>query len=501
MPPTPTLPPPRGTDPLSLSSLLAASQLAALRAAEAESHDLTRSFAEVRQRRHDLFMAAFSHIAQQVGGKGGRRFFGLQIEGLECRHSVECRMNLSEIPRGSNQHSLLRGRAAAAKRGAPTWQVAARRAAKVAASTPPRSPTGGVSCPLELHSAPTRTTPLSQLLSFPPCSPTSAFTECLGLGPSPRPTHHHQISHIYKDLTRSPVHPLGGQAYLHVDNEEEPYAGGVKYTAIPPAKRFRDMEQLSGERPGGGGGVLGEGAGVGVCGCVASKGGMWGVGARSHAASFPPKHEELRPSLAVLSSYRCMTDTPPSGRYSVDSPVTPLLTPILTGGEKTVAALALLFALHSHRPSPFFVLDEVDAALDAANVARVAHYIRGRTRELAEGGEGEQGGKGGRRRGRGRRAGVEGEEDGDGMDEEDEEEAEEEEEGPQGFQSIVISLKVGWRGLPKGGWEVWSLGADQWGILWPGCCHACTCGLNARQVVVFGLSTPRMCQCPCRTVG
>jgi hypothetical protein len=30
-----------------------------------------------------------------------------------------------------------------------------------------------------------------------------------------------------------------------------------------------------------------------------------------------------------------------------------------TGGEKTVAALALLFAIHSYRPSPFFVLDEV----------------------------------------------------------------------------------------------------------------------------------------------
>lgn len=48
----------------------------------------------------------------------------------------------------------------------------------------------------------------------------------------------------------------------------------------------------------------------------------------------------------------------------------------LSGGEKTMAALALLFAVHSYQPSPFFVLDEVDAALDNTNVARIANYIR-----------------------------------------------------------------------------------------------------------------------------
>ncbi len=48
----------------------------------------------------------------------------------------------------------------------------------------------------------------------------------------------------------------------------------------------------------------------------------------------------------------------------------------LSGGEKTIAALALLFAVHSYQPSPFFVLDEVDAALDNANVARIANYIK-----------------------------------------------------------------------------------------------------------------------------
>lgn len=103
---------------------------------------------------------------------------------------------------------------------------------------------------------------------------------------------------------------------------QEPYAAGIKYHAMPPMKRFRDMEQLS-------------------------------------------------------------------------------------GGEKTVAALALLFAIHryrtlilswrtgflyltckrpcavccSYQPSPFFVLDEVDAALDNTNVAKVANYIRAHSSE------------------------------------------------------------------------------------------------------------------------
>ncbi|VDN23503.1 unnamed protein product [Cylicostephanus goldi] len=47
----------------------------------------------------------------------------------------------------------------------------------------------------------------------------------------------------------------------------------------------------------------------------------------------------------------------------------------LSGGEKTVAALALLFAMHARNPSPFFVLDEIDAALDNTNIGKVSSYI------------------------------------------------------------------------------------------------------------------------------
>ena len=102
---------------------------------------------------------------------------------------------------------------------------------------------------------------------------------------------------IYKDLTRSSKHPLGGNAYLTLDNTDEPYAGGIRFTAMPPMKRFRDMDQLS-------------------------------------------------------------------------------------GGEKTMAALALLFSIHSYRQAPFFVIDEVDAALDNVNVKKICNYIRQRSREF-----------------------------------------------------------------------------------------------------------------------
>ena len=52
----------------------------------------------------------------------------------------------------------------------------------------------------------------------------------------------------------------------------------------------------------------------------------------------------------------------------------------LSGGEKTLSSLALVFALHHYKPTPLYVMDEIDAALDFRNVSIVAHYIKERTK-------------------------------------------------------------------------------------------------------------------------
>ncbi|KAF2851278.1 nuclear condensin-like protein complex subunit Smc4 [Plenodomus tracheiphilus IPT5] len=52
----------------------------------------------------------------------------------------------------------------------------------------------------------------------------------------------------------------------------------------------------------------------------------------------------------------------------------------LSGGEKTLASLALVFALHHYKPTPLYVMDEIDAALDFRNVSIIAGYIKERTR-------------------------------------------------------------------------------------------------------------------------
>ena len=53
----------------------------------------------------------------------------------------------------------------------------------------------------------------------------------------------------------------------------------------------------------------------------------------------------------------------------------------LSGGEKALTAIALLFSIQNLKPSPFCLLDEIEAALDDSNVVRFAKYLHKLTKD------------------------------------------------------------------------------------------------------------------------
>ena len=55
---------------------------------------------------------------------------------------------------------------------------------------------------------------------------------------------------------------------------------------------------------------------------------------------------------------------------------------LLSGGEQAFVAIALIFALIRVNPSPFCIFDEIEAALDEVNVARVANYVKRFSKEM-----------------------------------------------------------------------------------------------------------------------
>ncbi len=54
---------------------------------------------------------------------------------------------------------------------------------------------------------------------------------------------------------------------------------------------------------------------------------------------------------------------------------------LLSGGEKALSATALLMAIFRYQPSPFCVMDEVDAPLDDANIGRLTRLVQEMSRQ------------------------------------------------------------------------------------------------------------------------
>ena len=68
---------------------------------------------------------------------------------------------------------------------------------------------------------------------------------------------------------------------------------------------------------------------------------------------------------------------PPGKRHGVDMEM-------LSGGEKTVAALAFVFAMVQVVRPPLLIMDEVDAFLDAENVADISNYLQSKLNQFSQ---------------------------------------------------------------------------------------------------------------------
>ena len=53
----------------------------------------------------------------------------------------------------------------------------------------------------------------------------------------------------------------------------------------------------------------------------------------------------------------------------------------MSGGEKSLTALAFVFAIQRYMPAPFYAFDEVDANLDGINVEKLAHIVQTQSKD------------------------------------------------------------------------------------------------------------------------
>ncbi|KAJ3336067.1 hypothetical protein HDU93_003717 [Gonapodya sp. JEL0774] len=127
----------------------------------------------------------------------------------------------------------------------------------------------------------------------------------------------HKLKEMYQMIT------LGGNAELELVDSLDPFSEGILFSVMPPKKSWKNISNLSGG-------------------------------------------EKVRINFWSIE-------------FRVDGDLD-LFPMIYMTKRKTLSSLALVFALHHFKPTPLYVMDEIDAALDFRNVSIVANYIKERTR-------------------------------------------------------------------------------------------------------------------------